>query len=233
MPFNAMMLRSSSGSGPTGLYGLILSLSPTFYFRHAESSGIVMANQVGTNGDYTPGTPLNQAAIYTGGPTSFLADTTGHYGSSNSGTFPASTSISLMTIVKFNSLSGTRSIISRDQGGAGRSFQWRMNGSVMEWVKIVGGVTVTTSSSSPVVSTAAHVGVTVSTGGAVKLYKNGIEVGSATIAAANYGGTADVLQIGFFSGASAANSYFSESAIWCGTELSAANMLACATAAGF
>lgn len=231
MPSAVIRLRNPVTSG-NALSALILSLSPTYYFRHSEPSGAIMVNQVGANGNYQGSPALAQPPIYTGGPSCMLS-TTLKYGETAGGIFPASTSISIMTIVKFNTLSGTRSIISRDLGGAARSWQWRTNVAAMEWIKIVGGVTTTTAAAIFVAGTAAHVAVTVSTTGTVKLYKNGIQVATAVIAAANYGGTNDVLQVGTFAGATGADAYFSESAAWCDTELTAGNILACATAAGF
>ena len=214
------------------LYTEIMLDSPSFYWRHKELSGAVMTNEVGTAGAYISGPILNQPAIYTGGPV--CVRTSGSSFGQSTVALPAANSISIVCVTKPTSVTGFKMLINRDNNGT-RMWQWRANGTSMEWVKIVGGVATVAASSVFAINTACIVGVTVSAAGSVKLYKNGVQVGSTgSIAAANYGGTADPIQIAYAAGAGTFNdAYFSESAVFCGQELSAARMLAYATAAGF
>lgn len=237
-PFNVMMLRKPSGGGGGGsLYSEIMANSPAYYFRHAEPSGTTMVNEVGADGTYTGGTvTLASPAIYTGGPTSVRIPSSGGlgFGEKKSGTLPSLTEMTLMTIVQFTSLAGgLRGLINCDSGSAPRQWQWRMNGATMEFVKVAGGV------EAPSFATGFSTGVpymlhiTITTGGAITFYVNGVVAHTASMAAANYGSVAENIQIGFAAaGVGLANAFFSESAIF-PSALSGAQITAMKTAGGF
>lgn len=225
-----LMLKPAGGGGGS-LSTLILADSPIRYWRHAEPSGAVMDNQVGTDGIYVSSPSLAQPAIYAGGPTCFLADSS-RYGE-DVAALPTASNITVMCVMKPNAVTGIRGIISRDKGSA-RFWQWRMNGTAMEWVKIVGGVAVVAEAGVFTAGVACLIAVTITSGGAVKFYKDGVEIHSDTIAGADYGMSGDEVQIGYMQGGggASADAYFSESCIF-NTVISGARMAQYAAAAGF
>lgn len=225
-------------SPPTAsLYSLILAASPSYYFRHAEPSGTTMVNEVGSNGTYTGGTvTLGSTALYSGGPTSVRIPASGNsgFGQKTGGTLPAMTAMTLMTIVQFTSLSsGLRGLINCDSGASNRQWQWRMNGTTMEFVKIVGGVSVPSFVPSISTGTPYMLHITITSGGSITFYVNGVSAHTASMAAVDYGSVSEFIEIGFASaGVGLANAFFSESAIF-PSALSGAQITAMKTAAGF
>jgi hypothetical protein len=232
MSFIINPYRYGASAGST-LNALIMADSPSRYFRHAEASGAVMVNEVGANGSYVASPSLAQPALYTGGGTSFLAASS-KYGNWT-GTFPAATSLTLVTIAKFNAITGFRGLLSRDAGGGGgtRSWQWRTNGSSLEFVKIVGTVQTVSIAAGLTTGVSYLLAVTVSTTGTVKLFRNGTLLTTASVTAVDYNAGGN-LEIGFCTGGGgiSANAFFSESAFFSGQELSEARMAAYAAAAG-
>ena len=224
---------STSSSGGT-LHDLILADSPALYYRHAEASGSTMIAEAGPNGSYISSPPLAQAALYSGGPTCMLASS-GRYGRVNFGSFGSSlTAFSIVTVAKFNDLTGFRGIISRDPSGVSRQWQWRTNGTAMEFVKIVGGVEALSQAAALTQGVAHIIGLTVSAGGEVKFYVDGANIFTGSVAATNYGSASSEIEIGYMTGGggASANAYFSESALF-SSVLSGSRMAAYATAAGF
>lgn len=215
------------------LYDLIMADSPLYYWRHAEASGTTMVSEVGSpgkDGAYTGSFPGGHAALYSGGPTSALLNTVSRGQKTITDTL---TSLTLMVVVNYPTLSSTRPIICRDAGGAGRKWQWRTNGTAVEWVKIVGGVAVTTDTGALTAGVPAIIAVTISSAGAIKMFKNGALRVSTTIAAADYGGAGDILSIGHSTGmAAGASAYFSESVLF-NSVISDSRIDEYATAAGF
>lgn len=230
------MLVSYGGSGPppSSLSSLILASTPAYYYRLAEASGLSMVDSGPNtlNGNYNGSYPGGNAALYSGGPTSALF-TGSVYGYENSSTLVAMNSLTVMGIFSLNNTTGLKSLFSRDENSTGRKFQFRANGTSLDFVKIVGGVVTATATSVFAASTPCMVAVTVSATGSIKLYKNGVLQSTTASAAANYGGAGDRMGIGYSTGISASlTGYASECAIW-GAELSAATLLSFATAAGF
>lgn len=228
--------RSSGGTANNALRDLILADSPAFYLRHGEASGTVAENEVSADGTYWTTATLGGGALYTGGPTSVaFSGTTGGCNIPAS-VMPASSAaaLTLVTIMKPGAISGTRFIISRDDDGGPRLWQWRLNGANMEWVKIVGGVTTSARAHGLSAGVAAMLGVTVTSGGVVSLFVNGSRLGATfTIAAANYGDNSEEISINRRETLSEGTSNsFSESAGFT-TALSDARMLQYAQAAGF
>lgn len=223
-----------ASGGVSGLPALILAQSPVAYWRHAEASGTVMVDGSGNarDGAYF-GSPIPQSAIYTGGPTCMVSTSSAQFGWYTPA-LPSLTALTLVTICKPNSVAGIHALPSRDNNSGDRCFQWRMNGTSMEWVKIRGGVSTSTRTGVFAASTACMAAVTVSSSGTVTMYKNGVQLGAAfSIATADYGGAGDALTVGYSSGAAASmNGYNSETALFA-TDLSAATLLSFATAAGF
>lgn len=223
----------SGGGGGGTLYDEIMADSPALYYRHAEASGSTMVAEVGTNGSYISSPPLGQTPLYTGGPTCFLASSS-RYGEVGFDSFPmALTAFSIVTVAKFNNLTGFRGIISRDTGGGDRKWQWRMNGTQMEFVKIVGGVQTAVQAAALTQGISYIIGLTVSAAGQVKFYVNGANIFTGSVSAANYGSSSTEIEIGYMTGGggATADAYFSESAIF-STVLSADRMTAYATASG-
>lgn len=232
-----LLLNAGGTPPPATLYSLIMAASPAYYFRHAEPSGTTMTNEVGSNGTYTGGTvTLGSTALYSGGPTSVRIPASGDmgYGQRTGGTLPTLNALTIMTIVQFTSLSaGLRGIVNNDQGASPRSWQWRMNGTTMEFVKIVGSVQVASFSPGLSTGTPYMLHVTVTSGGSVTIYVNGTSAHTASFTGVNYGGLAELIQVGFASGGvGLANAFFSETAIF-PSALSGAQITAMKTAGGF
>lgn len=228
-----MISYGASGGGGGTLYDEIMADSPSLYYRHAEASGSTMAAEVGPNGSYISSPPLGQAALYSGGPTCMLAASSA-YGQVDFGEFPGSlTAFSIVTVAKFNDLTGFRGIISRDVGGGSRQWQWRMQNTDMQFVKIAGGVESLSHSSALTEDVVHIIGLTVSAGGEVKFYVDGANIFTGSVDPANYGSASSEIQIGYMTGGggASANAYFSESALF-SSVISAARMAAYATAAG-
>ena len=236
------LLLIPTGTPPTGtLFDLISAdLQPgDLYYRHNDTTLPVMINQNGTDGDYVNTPLLNQTPIYSGGPDCFLSGGGSNYGESPTfPTFPTGTSISLVTVVKFNSFLSFNGLVCRDNSVA-RKWQWRLSTDIMQWIQIVGGVT-TTSASIPIVTGTTYIlGITIGpnvTPGLsdLKLFINGSIVGTATITEADYGGIGDTLQIGYMGEGGGANSdaFFSESVVFFGATRSPTRMADYATVAG-
>lgn len=238
MSFIINPYRFSAGGSGGALDDLILASSPAYYYRLAEASGAVMVDSGlnALNGTYTPSFPGGNAALYPGGPTSalFRVDE-GRFGfaSVNGGTLVDLNSLTVLAVVKLNDVSGLKGIINRDESGAGRKFQFRANGTGLDFVKISGGVTSATASGVFTAGVACMVAATVSAAGSIKLYKNGVLKSTTASAATNYGGVGDRLCIGYSAGGSVRlQGFASECVIW-GAELSAATLLSFASAAGF
>jgi hypothetical protein len=220
--------------GGTALYDEVMLDSPEWFVRLNESSGTVANNETGgTDGTYGGGVVLYNPGIYSGGPPCalFQQAATNDFVSMGAG-FPVSTgSITLMAVIKPTSTTGVQSIISKDDGSGGRAFQWRMNGTSLEWVKIVGGAVGVTKTLVFTAGVAKILHVTVSSGGAVEFFVNGVSVHTASIAAANYA-TANALRIGYAAGpANGLDGYIGECAGF-GSVLSSTRIAAHAAATG-
>lgn len=221
------------GTSPADLYTEIMADSPEWYVRLNETSGTIANNETGgTDGTYSAGVTLNQTAIYTGGPVCALFEKASTDAVAMGTGYPVSTgSITIMAIIHPTSLSGFMSIISKDDGSGARRWQWRTNGTSLEWVKIVGGVATVTKTSALTAGVTCMLHVTVSSGGAVEFFKDGASIHTASIAAANYSG-ANVLRVGYSVGATVSfEGYMSECAGF-GAVLSGARIAAHAAAAG-
>lgn len=183
------------------------------YFRLADTSGTTMTAEAGANGTYSSSAFLNQTAIYPGGPVCIKADSSGYQGvfTGNPATI---NEFSLFCVVYPTSLSGFTGLLSRDDGSS-RKWQWRTNGTTIEFVKIAGSVQTVSSPSSVIDTASAHtIGLSVSSAGAVVMYVDGASVHSASVTASDYGGAAPS-QIGFFTGGGVNGvGYFSEAAVF-------------------
>lgn len=207
-----------AGGGGGTLYDLIMADIATYggvYFRHGEASGAVMENEVGTDGTYVSGPTLGNPALYTGGPTSLLAASS-KYGNYTPALPSFTAGFTVLTIVKFNAVTGLRGLVSRDTGSGVRRWQWRTNGTVLQFVNVPHNTTISTASGVVSAGVAMMLGVTSANSGgasAVTHYKNGASVGTGSSGNTDLGGTAGPVQVGFAAGALSADAYFSESAI--------------------
>lgn len=223
---------------PASLYDLIIADSPAYYFRHAEPSGSVMENEVGTDGAYVlSGVTLGATALYPGGPTSVRLPAAGFSGAGRKtgGTSPSLAEITVMGIVKFDSaLSGTKGLICYDNGSSLRKWQLRTNGTGLEWVKIEGGVVVKSHAAGFVNGNTYFIATTIDAAGNFKFNINGVNVHTSTIATADYGSAAEYIEIGRCDGGGGitANAFFSESTIF-DYAVSDSRLADYATAAGF
>jgi hypothetical protein len=242
--FYAAGAMGSGGGGGGALYDLVMSDLSSFggfYLRLGESSGTTAANEAGSPSGTFSGAPstitLGNPALYPGGPTA-MAVVTNHGRVSFPGTsVPALNSMTLGMVVKLPAVTGVRPIITRDDNGFGatRFFQFRVNGSNLEFIKIVGGVEVVARAHGMSAGDAALLMVTIATGGTTKMFKNGAKLGAdAAHSGANYGGSnATEIQGGNFynSNFGVPGDQFSEMFVLAG-ELSEARVAAYGTAVG-
>lgn len=223
------------------LFDLITADSPAYWFRHAEASGSVMVNEVGTDGAYIGAPGLGSLALYAGGGTCVNFSTTGGLGQLNTAALvPTLNNITVMTIARFPTISGLKALVSLDNGGSNRRWQWRLNGTSIEWVKIAGGVDTKSYAAGMLTNKVYLLAVTIDGSGNINHYAYNITDhtggvgGTSTISTVNYGGTAEFIQVQQCSGGGGipANAYFSESCIF-PTALSTARLNQYAAAAGF
>lgn len=184
------------GSSGTTLRDLILADSPAMYLRLGEASGSVANNETGgTDGNYVGSHTLGNAGLYTGGPTSFKV--TGSNGRVlwPDTAVPSLTNMTIGVIVRVNATDGNRPLLDRDDGGlSGVDRFWLFDldsGTNLRFVRIVGGVEVVSVAHGLSAGDIALFVATYASTGAVKLYKNGTELTSATIASGlDFGATA-------------------------------------------
>lgn len=221
-------------AGASTLYTETLADSPALYFRCADMSGTTATNEVGTSGTYSAGIALNQAALYAGGPVSALFT-----GGTQAVVIPASTlasapSLTLRYILKPTSVSGYQMLLCRDNLAEPRYFQSRMNGTSLEFVKIISGTVTISEPDVFVADVACMIHIVIDGGaGTIKFYLNGSEILSTALSSANYGDAAQELRFGYNSGGAAGyNGYTSEVAAFA-SALSAGRCLIHAERGGF
>ena len=208
------------------------------YYRLDETSGTTV-NDDGSwgNATYIGSPSLNQTAIYTGGPVCVRYNTSNTNAVNlNTSSVGAMTNVTLGCVVQIASISGIRHFWSRDVDAGTRHFQWRLNGSNMEWVKIQGGVQTVSAAHGMSNGTTHMVVVSISSGGSVKLFVDGAQIGSTgSITGVDYGSasTTDLI-LGNRDGANnteAQDIYYSEAFVF-PTVISDSRIADYATAAG-
>lgn len=228
--------RPAAATG-TGLFDLIMaditSAGGGIYLRLNETSGTVADDQASTtNGTYN-GVVLNNSAIYPGGPVCMRTDSSGDYCSFPGESVPTLNSMTLGLVVKPAAISGLRFLISRDSDSGGRYWQWRMNGNNFDFIKLVTSTQTVSVAHGMSAGTAYLVMATISSGGSVKLFRNGTKLTTGSISAANYGGSAarKVMVGNRESASEATDNYYSEAFV-IATELSESRVADYATASG-
>lgn len=225
----------AGGGGAGSLYDEIMADSPEWYVRLNETSGTNANNETGgADGAYGAGVVLNQPAIYTGGSVcSIFEKTSGTDYVEMGNSFPFSTGdVTFMTVIKPTTVGGVQSIISKDEGTGSRSFQWRMNGTSLEWVKIIGGVETITKTGVFTANVACMLHVTITSGGSIAFFKNGVSIHTGSSGATSYA-TSNSLRIGFATGPGASMDGYIADCAGFGSVLSSARIAAHAAAAGF
>lgn len=232
-------LVAPSGPAPVaGLFAEILADMPVWYGRLNEVSGTTAIDygSSATNGTYAAAL-LQQPAIYTNGPPSVLLNGN----NIASVAIPASvllssTALTIEAIIRPTNISGIQQIVTRDNGSGGtRVWQFRRAGSQIEFIKIVGGVQSFTATNVFTINTSVHIVVTITDQGAARMYRNGVQIATATFTAnANYGTANTPIYINRLvpGGTDYGFANYSEVAIY-NTALSPARVLAHAAAAGF
>lgn len=221
---------TSGGSGT--LYDAIMDDNPDFYYRLNEASGTNADNSAGgLDGTYS-GVTLNQPPLYSGGGASIrLNNGTQHVEVPS--TYPTSTgAITLMCVIKPNTVTGIKSIITKDQGSGGRSFQWRTNGSSLEFLKVIGGTSMVSKTAAITVGVTCMLHVTISAAGAVTLYINGAAVQTGSFPPTNFV-SSNPIRIGYAAGIGVGNDAFISDVAGFRAALSTVRCLAHAQAAGF
>lgn len=236
----AGMVQQQIGGGSGSLYSEVMADSPWMYLRLGESSGSTATNEVGgTNGVYQGSYTLGNAALYSGGPTCYGPSSTTGRVTLAPAAIPTLNEMTIACIVKFPSLSGIHQIIVRDRNTmstGNRYFQWRINGSNMEFVKITGGTATVSAAHGMTAGVACMLHVRVTSAGAVTMFRNGVAISAGlSVAAANYG-SSDAAEMTISNrGASSeavSGDQYSEAACFA-SALSDARILAHAQAAGF
>lgn len=201
-----LLLQGEAGGAASALYDTIMALGPVNYWRNAEASGSIMVDEVADDGAYFGAVSLGNDPLYPDGAT--VAG--GNFGPSifgSSSVVPASlTAMTLITIVRPTALSGVRLLgVQRDESGTfgARFYQWRSNGTDMEFVKIIGGVTTITAPAVLAADNTFLLGIEIGATGNYAMYRNGAAVKTGTIAAGNYGGAGDPWRIGYATGPAA------------------------------
>lgn len=203
--------RGSGGPPPAGsLYDELMSDGPVNYWRNGEASlPSPMIDEVAADGTYGGTVSVGNAALYAGGGTSITGFSNTALGSSTE--FPPSpmAEICIVTVVRFNSLSGVQPVGVQRQTLAGNpKYQLSSTGSDFRWVRINGGVGVYTVSGAFTTGVTYLIGVEVDSTGATTIYINGVaQTGSWTSGAAapgDFGGAGDSYQLGYFEGGAAA-----------------------------
>lgn len=200
------------------LYDELIADGPVNYWRNGEpNTAGGMIDEVAADGSYVGSVSMGNPAIYpgSGAPTSI----TGFSGTALgvSAVFPtALTEMTLVSVVKLNATTGFQPVgTNRDENGGGRKYQWRSNGTAMEFVKIVGGVDTLSQAGVFVAGVSCIVSIEIDASGNYAMYKDGVSIKTGTTGAADYGGAGDQYQIGFVTGIGAAmDGYTCENAVF-------------------
>jgi len=212
------------------LTSLIAADSPVYYFRHNEPSGSTMVNSgssVGASSTYltaSSGPTLATAALYPGGPTC-VNMATNAYGALAASPLPTLNELTLLTICRFPAVTGQRALICADNNsGTGRRWQFRLNGTAVEFVKIPTSVEVK-SYGTIASNTTYMIAVTVTSAGVVTIYINNVASSTSTFGVINYGGFNTGVEVSRCAGAGGiySNGMFSESCVFA-TALSAGRL---------
>jgi hypothetical protein len=203
------------------------------YMRLGEASGTVADDQLSATDGTHSGVVLGNAALYAGGPTCMRTDTNTDRTSFPGTSIMALTAMTVGLIFKPTAISGNRQLVTRDADVGGRFWQFRLTGTSLDFIKIIGGVQTVSATSGMSAGVAYLVVASVSSTGTVKLFRNGTLLNSGSITAANYGGSnATNLTVGNRGTASEANdNYFSEAFV-IATDLSESRIAAYAAATG-
>jgi hypothetical protein len=180
-------IRVSASSGGVAYNTAILADSPLMYLRLGESAGTTAEDASPNNrdGTYSGTYTLGQASL------SGTSDTSTDFGGGKVevtyGAWMDVTSFTLGAIIKPDSVTGTRTIVSRHSGVGCWTF--RLDGSVLRCYIHDGGSYQTVTAATPmVVGTTYTVGVTFNDAtNAAVIYVNGVADGSATISTVTIG----------------------------------------------
>lgn len=221
------------GAAPSDLPTEILADSPNFYYRMNEPSGASANNETGGADATYSGVTLNQAPLFVGGDPCIRLTGGVEFVSIPASLLTSAPSLTLMCVISPVSVTGTQSVITRDNGSSLRFWQWRMNGTDLEWVKIVGGVQVVTATGIMAIGVATMLHVVIDSSGNIELFQDGVSVHTDSMAAADYGDATKEIRVGYDNGpAVGLNAYICEVAGF-SAALSSARVAAHAAAAGF
>lgn len=190
------LLSSFNAAAPaTGsLFDLIMADGAThggIYMRLDETSGTAADDQLSANNGTYQNTPsLGNAALYPSGPLCV------HTTASNQRVLYANTQMpasmpafTIGVVYRPTALSGVRQIFSRDVDSGGRYWQWRMNGTNMEFYRTKGSIVGTVLASGMTAGNTYLITASISATGTCKLFRSGVLLGSGALGAEDYGGT--------------------------------------------
>jgi len=223
-------------SGFASFSAEVLSDNPTWYGRHNETSGTTVINSApgGTNGTYGGGAvTFGAPAIYPGGAPCWDLNSSTYAQLPANVLPPPGSEMTLELIVKRKAdISGYHQLIDRDPFSE-RLWQWRFeSGSPdLNFIKIPSTVQTQLAAGVLAASGTAILAVTVDSSGVVRQYKNGVQVGTATITATNYGSSSNGIWIGRRMAGDNQGNYFCAESLIYPVALSASRILAHAQAA--
>lgn len=194
----------------------ILADNPVWYCRHNETSGTVATNLApgGANGTYI-GTPVFSAApIYVDGLTCW--DTNGV----SRVEIPVSVmpaagvgSITILIMMKRKTNTSVQALIDRDESV--RFWQFRFNTTNLEYIKTFSTIQSASVSNVGTTGDSELLVVTVDAVGNVIFYRDGVQIGTGTVSASQFGSNTELIRIGArFSGTDQANMYVAETALY-------------------
>ena len=207
--FNLVSLIAEVGQ----LDDVILNLAPVWYCKHNSTSAAI---NLGSGADGTVGgTLVATAPIYVAGDACVNTNGAGwiNIPSSVLNTSPTN-AITLGIVIKRNNNSGIQALIDRDPENGTRTWQWRFDTNSFEFIKIAGGVGIASATVTELNSLLVLF-VRVAADGSITLYKNGVHVGSASFAPADYATDSIGLRIGRrLQGDSQSNYILASTMIW-------------------
>lgn len=138
------LMAAGSGGSSDAMGGLILSHGPLVYFRLGEASGTTARNDgTGPDGAYAGLYTLGNPALRVGGGTSYSPTANNARAAFLSASIPSlSSGLTLGVVGRSASIGGIQPLINRSDAGVGGGtavWQFRLNGSNLQFEKNVGG----------------------------------------------------------------------------------------------
>jgi hypothetical protein len=178
----------------------VLADSPLAYYRLGDASGTTMTDSSGNgrHGTYFNSPTLGATGLLLGDSDTAveLSGSLQYMSVPDDNAYDGLSAFTITARIKLTSVTGVRMIVSRDDSttGGGRSFQFRMNGNKLEFVKIAGGVVTVAGGTS--LSTGVEYSVAARfDGSTAKVYVDGVQDGTGTMTG-TLGTVTELLRLG-------------------------------------